>query len=44
MDLGRPVGRHLIRRPHEVIDLDAEVTLDEPVADEQELSSETPER
>lgn len=44
MDLGRPIARHQIRRPHEVIDLDAEITLDEPAADDQELSSETPER
>jgi len=44
MDLGRPVARHLIRRPHEVIDLESELTLDESPADEQELSTETPER
>jgi hypothetical protein len=51
MDLGRPVARHHIRRPHEVIDLDSEVTLDTedtpdelPVTGDQPLSSETPER
>lgn len=51
MDLGRPVARHDIRRPHEVIDLDREVTLDtegapddQPVAGDQPLSSETSER
>jgi hypothetical protein len=51
MDLGRPIARHDIRRPHEVIDLDREVTVDDDVtsqgqlvADDQPLSSETPER
>jgi hypothetical protein len=51
MDLGRPLARHHIRRPHEVIDLkaanspDEEVTRDaEPAADELPLSSETTER
>jgi hypothetical protein len=51
MDLGRPVARHHIRRPHEVIDLDLEVTLEtedtpdeQPVAGDQPLRSESPER
>jgi hypothetical protein len=51
MDLGRPVARHRIRRPHEVIDLETEITLetdvaadDEPVVDDQRLSSEPSER
>lgn len=41
MDLGRPVARHTIQRPHEVIDL--EIDIDEPVAEDKQLSSETPE-
>ncbi|HSK91197.1 MAG TPA: hypothetical protein VK875_07785 [Euzebyales bacterium] len=43
MDLGRPVARHIIRRPHEAIDLDTEATLDEHAGEEQELSSESTE-
>lgn len=46
MDLGRPVARHVIRRPHEVFDLDAEVTPEEPaepIAGAPHVSSETPE-
>jgi hypothetical protein len=50
MDLGRPIARHRIRRPHEVIDLDREVTpdtdtvqRDEPVAGDQPVSPETSE-
>jgi hypothetical protein len=47
MDLGRPVARHVIRRPHEVIELgenDVEVTLDDVMADEETVASETSER
>jgi hypothetical protein len=47
MDLGRPVARHVIRRPHEVIELgenDVEITLDDVMAEEQTVGSETPER
>jgi hypothetical protein len=50
MDLGRPIARHRIRRPHEVIDLDQQVTADPdavqsdaPVADDQPVSPETSE-
>jgi hypothetical protein len=50
MDLGRPIARHRIRRPHEVIDLDNEITpdtdvvpRDEPVADDQPVRPETSE-
>jgi hypothetical protein len=47
MDLGRPVARHLIRRPPEAIDLEVDVTPEEPaepIAEDQRLRSETPER
>ena len=45
MDLGRPVARHLVRRPHEVIELDElDVTAEESVTEDAELSAETPER
>lgn len=30
MDLGRPLARHTIRRPHEAIDLDAVPVEDAP--------------
>jgi hypothetical protein len=50
MDLGRPLARHHIRRPHEVIDLD-EVAIDSDAApedqssaEERPLSTETPDR
>jgi hypothetical protein len=50
MDLGRPLARHQIRRPHEVIDLD-EVAIDadaapedQPTAQDRPLSTETPDR
>ena len=51
MDLGRPIARHDIRRPHEVIDLADRVALegdtvpdDQPVAADRQLSSEAPDR
>ena len=46
MDLGRPVARHTIRRPHEAIELDTVVTRDEqPAAEEaDEVRAEPTER
>lgn len=46
MDLGRPVARHHIRRPHELSELDELVlddATDEQPADDQPVSSETSE-
>ncbi|HSJ45632.1 MAG TPA: hypothetical protein VK923_13210 [Euzebyales bacterium] len=46
MDLGRPVARHDIRRPHEMSELEeilVESAADEQPADEQPVGSETSE-
>ncbi len=46
MDLGRPVARHDIRRPHEMSELDeilVETAADEQPAGEQPVGSETSE-
>jgi hypothetical protein len=46
MDLGRPVARHDIRRPHEMSELEAiliDTTADEQPADERPVGSETSE-
>lgn len=46
MDLGRPVARHDIRRPHEMSEFDeilVDSTADEQPADEQRVGSETSE-
>jgi hypothetical protein len=46
MDLGRPVARHDIRRPHEMSELEdilVESGADEQPADEQPVGSETSE-
>lgn len=43
MDLGRPVARHHIRRPHELPDVEellVDAAVDEETADEQPVSSE----
>lgn len=48
MDLGRPVARHTIRRPHEAITLDPaeleKVAAQDEAAEEQPAGSETAER
>lgn len=47
MDLGRPVARHHIRRPHELSELDeilVEDATDDQPADDRPVGSETSER
>lgn len=47
MDLGRPVARHLIRRPQEAVEVkpvSVEPAVDEQAADEEPIGTESSDR